>query len=80
MVTKTLTITEDAYNALKRMKTADESFSEVITRITGERKGLPAELFGIAKGSGIAERIAKRRKDIEQEVAERNVRFRKMRS
>jgi len=78
MVTKTLTITADAYNALKRMKTANESFSEVITRITGERKGLPAEFFGIWKDDpGIGERIKKRREEIEQEIAERSKRWQK---
>ncbi|MBO8181637.1 MAG: antitoxin VapB family protein [Archaeoglobus sp.] len=31
---KTLTISKDAYNALKRMKRYGESFSDVIIRIT----------------------------------------------
>ncbi len=34
MTHKTLTISEEAYNALKRLKRKGESFSDVIIRIT----------------------------------------------
>ena len=34
MATKTLTITEDAYDRLYALKEEDESFSEVIRRVT----------------------------------------------
>lgn len=36
MATKTLTITEGAYERLATLKTGEESFSEVINRITGK--------------------------------------------
>ena len=36
MATKTLTITEDAYGRLAAAKEKNESFSEVINRITGK--------------------------------------------
>lgn len=42
MVTKTLTITEHAYNLLARNKRHEESFSEEITRVFGKRKPLLA--------------------------------------
>lgn len=38
MTTKTLTVTEDAYNALKSKKDTNESFSEVIVRLSGRKK------------------------------------------
>ena len=37
MTTKTITVTEDAYEALKGMKEEGESFSEAIRRISGKR-------------------------------------------
>jgi predicted CopG family antitoxin len=37
MTTKTLTITEDAYERLKSHKRADESFSDVVTRLAESR-------------------------------------------
>jgi len=41
MVTKTITITLDAYNRLKQLKKdKNESFSELITRITPEKRKL----------------------------------------
>ncbi len=36
MATKTLTITEDAYERLAMMKEETESFSDIINRITGK--------------------------------------------
>ncbi|MBI2144176.1 antitoxin VapB family protein [Candidatus Woesearchaeota archaeon] len=36
MATKTITVTEDAYEALKSLKIASESFSETIRRLAGK--------------------------------------------
>lgn len=38
MVVKTITVTQEAYRHLKAHKTADESFSDVILRLTKRRK------------------------------------------
>ena len=70
---KTLTITEDAYNALKRLKYGEKSFSEVIIEITKERKGDIREFYGILKDSkeGLADmmkKIRERRNEIEKEI------------
>ena len=35
---KTITIMDDAYQALKKIKDEDESFSEVIRKLTSEQK------------------------------------------
>ncbi|MBI2550307.1 antitoxin VapB family protein [Candidatus Woesearchaeota archaeon] len=40
MVTKTLTITKDAYERLKMLKRPDESFSKVIKRITEDKQDI----------------------------------------
>ncbi len=40
MVTKTLTITKDAYERLKVLKKPDESFSKVIKRITEDKQDI----------------------------------------
>lgn len=37
MAVKTITVTEEAYRRLRAHKTADESFSEVILRLTKRR-------------------------------------------
>ena len=47
MVTKTITITEDAYKALANDKNKDESFSEVILR-THKRKGNIGDIMKFA--------------------------------
>ena len=45
MGTKTVTIKEEAYRALRREKRHDESFSDVIARLTSGR-GRLAECYG----------------------------------
>lgn len=51
MAVKTITITEDAYNALRRIKYGDRSFSEVIMEVVGTKKNNFDKYFGILKGS-----------------------------
>ena len=45
MATKTVTVTEEAYNRLARLKKENESFSDVINRVTGRVK--LSDFFGI---------------------------------
>ncbi len=48
MATKTLTITEDAYNLLAYQKQEEESFSQEITRLFSQRKKHTLkDLFGL---------------------------------
>ena len=51
MTIKSLTITEEAYEALKRLKFTNESFSEVILRISKEKIGLVTKYLGALKMS-----------------------------
>ncbi|MEK6895067.1 MAG: antitoxin VapB family protein [Nanoarchaeota archaeon] len=49
MATKTISITEEAYMRLARLREREkESFSEVINRVTG--KGKLRDIFGILSG------------------------------
>lgn len=48
MVTKTISITKEAYDALKREKVDSESFSDVVLKLS-ERKGSIWECFGLWK-------------------------------
>lgn len=50
MGTKTVTITEDAYEQLKALKLLEESFSEAVTRLKNA-KGSIKECFGLWKMS-----------------------------
>lgn len=49
MVIKSLTITENAYDMLKRLKHGDESFSEVIIRISKDKIGATSRFLGALK-------------------------------
>jgi predicted CopG family antitoxin len=39
MMTKVISLSEDAYRRLKRRKGEGESFSDVVVRLTGEERG-----------------------------------------
>ncbi|MBI5390720.1 antitoxin VapB family protein [Candidatus Woesearchaeota archaeon] len=73
MVIKSLTITEDAYDALKMLKHHDESFSEIILRLSQEKIGLTSRYFGALKGhtAALRENIQRRRKELDREVEQR---------
>ena len=62
MTTKTITITEDAYNKIKHLKHENESFSKLFTRLTKEKHGNIDRFFGILKAKPAE--IEKRRKHI----------------
>lgn len=57
MATKTLTITEEAYESLKAHKHADESFTETVLRLTGGERdvwkghGALADVEGVREGA-----------------------------
>src|SRR3989338_5981664 len=59
MVVKTITITEEAYEALRRIKERDRSFSEVIIEITRGNKNNLDKFFGVLKGSKVLNDLRK---------------------
>jgi len=68
MVVKTITITETAYNALKRLKKADQSFSEIIIEVAEEKKGDISGFLGILKGSKAMDDLRKNLKKYRMEA------------
>lgn len=50
MVTKTITITEEAYKSISRIKMENESFSDLFKRIAKE-KNVARRYLGILKGN-----------------------------
>ena len=54
MTTKTITVTEDAYESLKDLKMEGESFSDVLLRI-GEKKCTVTSFFGLLKDGDVKE-------------------------
>jgi predicted CopG family antitoxin len=72
---KTITITEDAYKALKNMKEAEESFSKTIIRLTKGSNDI-RKCFGTLKLNekelnSVRERVRKIRKDVSDDAEER---------
>jgi len=47
MPSKNISITDDIYNGLVKLKRDDESFSDIIGRLMAERKKDPLKFFGI---------------------------------
>lgn len=76
MAIKSLTITEDAYETLKRLKYQEESFSEVILRMGKGNTETVEKYFGILKESKIdakawKENIRKEREKVDKEYVEK---------
>lgn len=80
MTVKTITVTEVAYETLKRMKVEDESFSEAIIRIGSEKKSI-SDFLGLLKDSDESAekmqlRAAETRKRISESMRKRHASFR----
>lgn len=70
MGTKTITITEEAYNRLKEHKRDDESFTETILRITGENRNV-MKGFGSWENTGLREAVESYREEFNRNLEER---------
>ena len=84
MAIKTITITENAYSQIKKLKVGDESFSELFTRIATEKSNNINKYFGILKEEGtnmekIRTRYGKIREDtsIAIEKRQKNIKWNK---
>jgi predicted CopG family antitoxin len=68
MATKTITITEDAYEMIKRLKHEGESFSDLFKRL-GSTRARVSDIMGILKHTPKeADEFARRVKDIHEEL------------
>ena len=63
---KTITVTEEAYNNLKKMKLDKESFSDVINRINSPKNDIKS-LIGIMKDNMNIEEAKKKIKEFTKE-------------
>lgn len=72
MTTKTITVTENAYNSIKNLKGEDESFSSLFIRISKER-GAASKYLGVLKGDfkEIKKRFEENRKIYAKDYEER---------
>jgi predicted CopG family antitoxin len=66
MSTKTITITEDAYNRLKSRKGENESFSQVIVKHFPVKRKLSEVLAEIGRDDEMADRIEAASKEMRQ--------------
>jgi predicted CopG family antitoxin len=67
MVSKNITITEDAYGRLKALKREDESFSDLVTRLTEN-----ADSMAFAGSCpGLGEQVSEAREELADNLEEK---------
>jgi predicted CopG family antitoxin len=71
MGTKSLTITEEAYERLKEHKQDDESFTETILRLTGDDRDLMAGFGAMKDVDGFREAVEGTREELDDDLRER---------
>lgn len=63
MAIKTITITEDAYERIRRLKREGESFSKLFLRLSSEKRSTGRSIYGLLKGED-TERLLKTSREI----------------
>lgn len=71
MGTKSLTITEEAYDRLKERKREGESFTETILRLTGDDRDLTGGFGAMADVEGFRDAVEHTRDDLDADLRER---------
>ncbi len=73
MATKTISIREDVYNILMNLKRENESFSDVIWKLTKKRKPNLRDYFGVLKDSKVMPEIKEDIKKIRESARLRTI-------
>lgn len=71
MATKTLTITEEAYESLQAHKRDDESFTETVLRLTGGERDVWKGHGALADVDGFREEVEGVREELNEEFDRR---------
>jgi predicted CopG family antitoxin len=74
MATKTITVTETAYDRLKAYKREDESFTDTIVRLTGGERDVWKGFGAMEDVEGFAEAVEDSREEFEADFREREER------
>jgi predicted CopG family antitoxin len=67
MVTKSLTITEEAYESLKAHKHEDESFTETVLRLTGDERDVWEGHGALVEVEGFREGVEEVREELNED-------------
>ncbi len=71
MGTKSLTITEEAYDRLREHKRDDESFTDTILRLTGGQQDVMAGFGAMADVDGFRQAVESTREGLDGDLRER---------
>lgn len=71
MATKSLTVTEEAYDRLREFKREDESFTEAILRLTGSERDVMKGFGSMGDVKGFREAVESTRDDLDRDLRER---------
>ena len=73
MGTKSLTITDEAYDRLKEHKQEGESFTDTILRLTGSDRDVMKGFGAMRDVEGFREAVGATREDLDADLRERSV-------